>query len=362
MGKLKLGLVGCRRGKGIVKVFGAHPRVEVAALCDLDEQATAELGTAFGLPADRLYTDYDEFLTAPLDAVIIATPISCHSEHTVKALKAGKHVLCEQTMAYTVEECAQVVEAVKASGLTYMMAENYCYFHYVREWQKLVAAGELGEICYAEGEYLHEIIRLLRDPETGEYCWRHERPPIWYCAHTLGPILLLMDDRIVEACGLTSGFKRMPEYSDHLGFLDFEVGLFKTEKGAVVKILRSQTVARPHVVWYSLHGTKGHLENSRFDKLSSQGLCYVEGEMNKKDGGKLIDCPTVDPDAPEEAKSGGHGTSEYYMIRDFLDAVDSGKRPPIDVIRAADWTVPGLIAHQSAMAGGKWMDVPRFEW
>jgi len=120
MGTLRLGLAGCRRGRSIVRVFGAHPRVEVTALCDLDRSTTAELGKAFELPADRLYTDYDEFLNAPLDAVVIATPIRCHAEQTVKALEAGKHVLCEQTVAYTVEECEQVFNAVKKNGLTYI--------------------------------------------------------------------------------------------------------------------------------------------------------------------------------------------------------------------------------------------------
>jgi len=363
MKKLRLGLVGCRRGKGLAQVFGAHPQAEVTALCDLDAQALARLAEPFGLSPDRLFTDYDEFLRrAPLDAVIVATPIRLHADQTVKALAAGKHVLCEQTVAYSAEDCARVVEAVKRSGLVYMMAENYCYFHYVRQWREIVEAGRLGEIYYAEGEYIHEILDLLKDPQTGQFRWRHERPPIWYCAHTLGPILLLMQDRIVEACGLTSGFKRLPEYRDHPGYLDFEIGLFKTEKGAVVKILRSQTAARPHMVWYSLYGTKGHLENGRFDKLRLEGLRYIQGEVGHKDPALLVECPNSDPGLPKEAGQGGHGTSEYFMIRDFLDAVEHRRRPPIDVIKATEWTIPGLVAHQSAMQGGKWLEVPRFEW
>jgi predicted dehydrogenase len=239
-----------------------------------------------------------------------------------------------------------------------MMAENYCYFHYVREWQKLVEAGKLGKIFYAEGEYLHEIINLLVNAKTGQYYWRHERPPIWYCAHTLGPLLTLMKDRIVKACGLTTGFTKMPKYKKHLGFLDFEIGLFKTQKGAVIKILRSQVVSRPHMVWYSVFGTKGHLESGR---VKEEGLTFIEGEMDKHHP-EMTPATIVDPNAPEEAKKGGHGTSEYYMIRDFLKAVKTGARPPIDAVKAADMTIPGLIAHESAMQGGKWLDVPLMKW
>ena len=180
---------------------------------------------------------------------------------------------------------------------------------------------------------------------------------------TIGGIILYRRESRgkVNARLLTSGFKRLPEYRDHPGYLDFEIGLFKTEKGAVVKILRSQTAARPHMVWYSLYGTNGHLENGRFDKLSYDGMVHIEGEMDKHKP-KLFPSPVVDPNAPEEAKKGGHGTSEYFMIRDFLAAVESGARPVIDAVKACDMSIPGLIAHESAMKGGEWMDVPLMNW
>jgi len=197
-----------------------------------------------------------------MDIVIIATPIHHHAEQTIESLESGKHVLCEQTAAYTVGQCAPIVEAVKRTGRTYMMAENYCYFHYIRQWHDLVRQGKLGGIFYAEAEHVHEIEDLPVDRATGAYHWRHERPPIWYCAQCLGPLLMLMDDRIVQACG----------------------------------------------------------------------------------------------------SHGGHGTSEYYLIRDFLDAVETGSRPPIDVRRAMDFTVPGIVAHDSAMGDGNWQDVPLFDW
>jgi hypothetical protein len=88
------------------------------------------------------------------------------------------------------------------------------------------------------------------------------------------------------------------------------------------------------------------------------GRLFIEGEMSKQDGAREIDCPTVDTNAPPEARHGGHGTSEYYMIRDFVDAMETGTKPPIDVIRSVDFTLPGICAHQAAMSGGTWVDVP----
>lgn len=79
------------------------------------------------------------------------------------------------------------------------------------------------------------------------------------------------------------------------------------------------------------------------------------------DGGKAIPCPVSDPNAPDEAKAGGHGTSEYYLIHDFLSALENNARPPIDIARSLDFTVPGIITHESALRNGKWLDVPMFD-
>lgn len=355
MKKLKVGIVGLSRGKGFVNVFSAHPEVEVTALCDINEKPLAALGKAFSLPDSRLYTDFDLFLGAPLDAVMIATPIPCHTEQTVKALESGKHVLCEQTVAYTVEDCMKVLETVRKTGRKYMMAENYTYFHYIRQWKEMIDQGRLGDIVYAEAEYIHEISRLLENRQTGEFFWRADRPPIWYCAHCLGPLLTLMNDRVVRAVGMHSGFHRYPDRVSKPGFLDMEAGLFHTEKGKVIKILRSQTPLRPHMVWYCLYGTKGSVENGR---LHEGGVLYIPGEMGPESKAQPQQYSTVDPAAPEEAKKGGHGTSEYYMIRDFIGAIQNNINPPIDIIRSIDFTMPGIVAHQSAMAGGKMMDIP----
>lgn len=362
MNKWQVGIVGLSRGQGFVRTFGAHPRVEVAALCDIDQDALAQTGEAFKLPDRQLFTDFDDFVNSATDIVVVATPIQFHAEQSIKAMENGKHVLCEQTAAYTIGECEKVVNTVKRTGKTYMMAENYCYFHYVRQWKKLIDQGKLGKIFYAEGEYIHEIRRLLVDEETGEPHWRYTRAPIWYCAHCLGPPLTLMDDRIVKATGSHSGWNLFPDRT--VAFLDMEVGLFRTQKGATIKILRSQVAPRyPEMVFYSLYGTKGFVENGREGGWGgTKGRLFIEDERSKEEGARVIDCPKVDPDAPAEALVGGHGTSEYYMIRDFLDAVENNTRPPIDVIRSMDFTVPGILAHEAAMSDGEWLDVPLFEW
>ena len=361
MEKLQVGFVGLRRGGGLVRALAAHPRVDVAALCDLNEETLATMGKDFSLPESRLYTAFEHFVNAPLDVIVIATPIEFHAQQSIAAMESGKHVLCEQTVAYTLDECAAVIAAQERTGNVYMMAENYCYFHYIREWRELIAKGTLGTLFYAEAEYVHEIADLLRDPESGQPKWRLPRAPIWYCAHTLGPVLTLMDDRIVKATGASSGRNMHPE-EEGLGHLDMEVGLFQTQRGNVVKILRSQVAHRhPHSVYYTLYGTKGFIENGRhIEDRASTGRYFNVDTMSKQTGAEEIACPTIDPNAPPEAHHGGHGTSEYFMVQDFIAAIDNNMKAPIDAVRAVEFTAPGIVAHDAAMQSGVWLDVPQF--
>lgn len=53
------------------------------------------------------------------------------------------------------------------------------------------------------------------------------------------------------------------------------------------------------------------------------------------------------------------GTSEYYLIRDFIDALSRGIHPPIDVYRAMEYTLPGIIAQEAVERGNVWLDVPQ---
>lgn len=353
MKKLKVGLVGVRRGSSYLSVFSQNPRTEIAAVCDLKHEPLVEIAKHYNLKDNALFTDFYDFINADIDIVVLGTPIPFHAEETVAALESNKHVLSEVTASDTIEGCESIFKAASRSKAKYMLAENCIYMHFCQQWKKYVDAGKLGPIYYAEADYVHEIRSLVIDPATDSPNWRAQRPPIHYCSHSLGPLLYLMDDYIIKAT--CSGKNKTIIRDVGPGSIDMQVALFETAKGATIKVLRSSVATRkPPLCTYGIYGKNGFLESGRED-YENIGKRYFEGEDSK---GVNIVCSPRDYDAPKETLAGGHGSSEYYLVNDFLDSIEFNTRPPIDVVRGLEMTVPGIIAHEAAMEGNVWKDVP----
>ena len=124
--KINIAIVGLGFGAEFIPIYQRHPHANMYAICQRNVEKLNQIGDAFGI--DIRYTDYDKLLAdRNVHAVHINTPIQNHAEQSIKALRAGKHVACTVPMATTVEECRQIVEAVKETGLTYMMMETVVY-------------------------------------------------------------------------------------------------------------------------------------------------------------------------------------------------------------------------------------------
>ncbi|MEW6356768.1 MAG: Gfo/Idh/MocA family oxidoreductase [Planctomycetota bacterium] len=354
---LKVGVAGMRRGVSFGNVLRSRKDCVVAAVCDpIPERAESAAKTLGAKP----FTDYEKFCKSDIEAVAIVTPAPTHAECSIIAAENGKHVLCEVPAVFSLDEARQVVRAVEKSGVKYMFAENMCYFAFIQTMHKMVKDGRLGELFYAEGEYIHDCRSLMEDRpdglgggEKGRPTWRASMPPIQYCTHDLGPILMMMEDRVVSASGLDTGSHVLPKYNT----IDMEVGIFKTAKGAVVKILCGFSVERhPAFHFISLYGTGGSMETDRYNpstnlKAYLLDIPHMHGMMN-------IPVSVSHMNAPPEAKLGGHGTSEYFMIGDFVRCILDDTKPAIDVYEGMDYTLPGICAHLSARQGGQAVEVP----
>jgi len=121
--RIRVGIVG-HRGLAFADGLKALPQIDLCALCDIDEAGMNRTADKHDI-AGR-YARFDDLLEN-VDAVVVSTPMQLHAAQSVRALEAGKHVLSEVTAAVSLEECWRLVDAVRSSGKTYMLSENYCY-------------------------------------------------------------------------------------------------------------------------------------------------------------------------------------------------------------------------------------------
>ncbi len=365
--KIKVGIVGaCGRGRGF-RIGCEAAGVRIKAVCDINTEKLYEIAQLLG--ADEKYTDYETMLEqADIDAVIIATPMHLHAEQAISALKRNIHVLSEVTAAVSIEECKALVQATKESNAIYMMAENYTYMKpnvFIRE---LVKHGLFGEVYYAEGEYLHDL-KGLNEITRWRRKWQNGIDGITYGTHSLGPILQWFpDDRVKKVCCEGSGHHyrdpRGEEYAQ-----DTSVMLCKTEKDRLIKIRVDMISDRPHAMTnYQLQGTDGCYESSRGGPID-RGKIWLRSlskEIRWLDLETLMNIdsfaekylPEEWKNPPDGVKKAGHGGGDYFVIKDFVNAIQGIYPPPIGIHEAMDMTLPGLISQQSIKEGGRWIGVP----
>ena len=158
------------------QVFNAYDETDLIAICDLDgekrDQAREQLGV------ESLYESFDEFVSDErLDAVALFTPAPLHAEQSIKAITAGKHVLCAVPAVMETEEAKSLVEAASQSDRIYMMAENPDYLW--RNGQKVMLEGNRN----GQGDqYTHDLFTQ----EALDYIEQEKNSPFFlYLAYTL---------------------------------------------------------------------------------------------------------------------------------------------------------------------------------
>lgn len=364
-GRLRIGLAG-KRGTAFIAGLRSLPDVEVTAFCELDDRILRETGDRHDIP--ERFQAYEDLLDR-VDAVVVATPMQLHVPQAVAALQAGKHVLSEVTAAVSLEECRQLRDAVRASGATYMMAENYCYMRENVLVREMARKGLFGEVYFGEGEYLHEI-RDLHHHADGSPTWRAR----WqvgvrgctYPTHSLGPVMQWFtavdpEERIESVVCLGSGRHTDPEHPHD----DTCLMLCRLRSGKLVKIRLDMLSNRPHqMAYYSLQGTRGVYEASRV--AGEPGRIWIgEGRAGEpREWRPAAEFEQHLPEAwrnpPEEARNAGHGGGDYFQVRDFVQAIRDGTPPPVDVYAALEWTAAGLCSQLSIQQGGVPVPVPDF--
>ena len=161
MTKLKLGMVGGGPGAFIGPVHLMAARLDdrfalTAGAFSRDTEKNRQAGEGYGLSPERVYTSWQDMLTAEkdrLDLIAIVTPNDTHFPIAKAALEAGFNVLCDKPATLNFEQAVALREVVRKSGKAYGLTYTYSGYPLVREAKKLVAEGRIGRVRKIVVEY-----------------------------------------------------------------------------------------------------------------------------------------------------------------------------------------------------------------
>jgi predicted dehydrogenase len=353
--KIRIGIAGAPRGRSFLAGLAAYgDRAEIRAVYEPDPAAREKFAAETGVATPASY----EELLGLVDAVIVASPQHHHAPQAIAALDAGVHVLSEVPAAVSLEQAQDLLAAVRRSCAHYMIAENYCFSPANLTIKEMARAGLFGELYFGEGEYLHEMkswhTTAGGDP-TWRYHWQVGRGGVTYPTHSLGPLLWWFQDRVVAVSCSGTGRHTDPEHEID----DTVLMLARTARGALLEIRLDLLSNRPHLMdYYSLQGTAGAYEATRIKGHPDH--LHLTGQSPHEQWEPLD--AYVEKFLPDRyrgvAEGAGHGGTDTWPVRDFLDAVVADQTPELDIYAALDMTLPGLVSESSRYEHGTWRAVP----
>jgi len=339
--KIRVGIVGyglCKFGADFG--FQNHPNVEVVAVSDLFPDRCD--GLARACRCAKTYPSLEELVKDQrIEAVFVATDAPSHARHCIEVLKHGKHVASAVPAVFgSLEQAHDLAAVVKKSGLKYMLFETSYFHEDLFAMRRIYEAGGLGKLVYSEGEYFH----YMPEPLPSYKDWRVGLPPQWYPTHSNAYYVGVTGGSFTEVCctGMPSVLPHLqPTNNRYKNAFGTEVALFRTSEGGT---------ARMAVSWDS-PGAGGEMGRVRGQK----GSFYGKYEGLEKS------LPEIKrPSLPPGVAPGGHGGSHGYLMDEFVTAILQDRKPLVDISRALNMTVAGIIAHESAKKGGERMKVPQF--
>lgn len=361
--KIKVAIVGINFGAEFIPIYQNHPHAELVAICQRKEDTLNKFGAHFNVPIR--YSNYKELLEdKSIDAIHINTPIPNHAEHAIAALRAGKHVGCTVPMATSFEDCHRVVEAQKTSGKNYMMMETAVFTREFLHIKNLRDSGQLGRIQFLRGAHHQDM--------AGWPGYWEGLPPMHYSSHAIGPLLALAGKDVESVCCLGSGKIDEQLASRYGSPYAVESALFRLkDSDLAAEVTRSlfQT-SREYQESFDVYADKMSFEWRRLD---NERPAFFRGEE-----GKRIDIPDYAHLLPGEIRSftsgclhdsedhrelglkrrSSHGGSRPHLVHEFIMSIIENRSPFPDVFTAANWTVAGLCAHESAIRGGELVILP----
>ena len=303
----------------------AHARrnSRCVALVSDDRRKRQLVAQKYQIDATYGYEDYEACLEQ-VDAVYIALPNSLHADYTIRAARAGVHVLCEKPMAVTVAECRRMIDACRRHRVKLMVAYRLHFEEINLKIVDLVRRGRIGEPKFFNSSFAMTVrrndVRTIKDLgggtlyDIGVYCINAAR------------YLFRGEPTEVMAISVNSGTAKLEEIDESSG------ALLRFEKDRIAAFITSFNSA--DVGAYRIVGTKGQV---RVDPAYeyAEGLAYeltVNGKTTRKRIGKrdqfapellyFSDCILNDR---EPEPSGEEGLQDVRIVEALYKSARSGK-------------------------------------
>jgi predicted dehydrogenase len=237
--KVRVGVIGMGMGRNHALHYRDCPEADLVALCDQDE---ARLGqVAQEVHPRRLYTRWEDLLADPeIDAVSVVLPNVLHAPVTLRALEAGKHVMCEKPLAMHAAEAQEMVDAARRLKRKFMVHFNVRFWPTSQAIKRAIDDGHIGHIYYARSVW-H---RQRGIPRMGGWFTQKEKAGggalIDIGVHRLDLAMWFMGyPRPVSVSGATYGYlgRRLAEQEGVIFDVDdMATAFIRFENGAVLSL------------------------------------------------------------------------------------------------------------------------------
>ena len=354
------------RGQEDMRQFLRMPGVEVRAVCDVYEPRFDAVRRITNNPNIPTYRDYRQLLDRKdLDFVVVATPPHLHAEIEIAALQSGRHVYGEKVLAFTVEQCHNLVKTVAQTGKIFQVGYQYRYDRVYTEAIRRIKAGEIGRVSHVFS-YWHRNNNWRRpvpDPKFERLInWRMYKESSLGLMAELGShhlnIINWLFDAVPESVVGSGG---IDTYRDGRETNDNVQAIFRYPGGRTYTFSSFLDNAKiGHQL--NIYGDKGTVEITP----DSTYFYYEPAKSAPPDTGETVvdrgartsatqsskgDLPYRGPGTQLKLAEGENIAPNTIAMRSFIESLRNNKRPLTDVQAGRDSAIGILLANKAIDEG-----------
>ncbi len=306
----------------MIEPIRSSARNSLVAVASRDAAKGQAYATRLGI--DKLFVGYEAMLASPdIDAVYISLPNSLHAEWSIKAARAGKHVLCEKPLATTVADAEAIALAAREHGV--VIAEAFMYRHHPQTLrvQELIRSGAIGAVSLVRGSFSYQIASAedvrLSPALGGGSLWDVGCYPISYARTAIGSAPI--EAYAVQAIGAASGVEETCS------------GMLRFPNGAVAQI--DSSFRMPWRTHMEIVGSEGMIVLPSPFKMETAWAIHIGANY----------------DALEKIEVSGSQGLYIGQVEDMAAAVLDGAPQRVTLADSIDNTRAILALYRSAASG-----------